>query len=713
MTQVETQATKNQLLIRKKSSGIAFLILDAPGKVNLLTSALMDEFDRALDELERDSQVKAIGMLSGKAETFCSGADLHEIMKFTDREQALALSSRGQAIFNKAASISKPTVIGINGVCLGGGLELALCADRRIATRAPITLIGLPEVKLGFIPGLGGTQRLPRLIGPRAAMEIIVGAEPITAAKAKEVGLVDEVVDADNLLDAVEQACLELAAKGKPAPPDKVASDLPPEKQKSFFAMAERSVRIKTRGKYPAPMKAIESMKVGLDKGITEGLKFEADAFADLSMSEVSKNLVFLYFTTEFAKQSASATFEKLGASRKLNEIGIVGGGMMGSSLAYLAALSGLKVWLKPVREERTEQLIGTLREQLGRVDGAQPDLVQGTTEYSALANCDVIVEACAEDEETKQTVLNELQKAVKPTCIITTNTSSLAINGLAEHLPHPENFLSTHFFYPVDKMPLVEIASHNATSREAAAVASGLVARLGKTPLAVKDSPSFLVNRLLYIYILQVAKLATQDHVPLNWLEDAAVDFGMPMGPLAMLDEVGFDVAHMVAQSLYKGFGERMKPPAVVQDCLNMGLIGKKSGEGMYKWDASGKRLGINDKLITELGCVLSTEKATQQQLNDLADAMILPMVDEACRCIEEKVVRRPREVDLAVVLGVGFPPFRGGLLRHADSVGLPNVIERLRTIYGTEPQFQISNHLLKLAEAGRGFYTRGAGED
>jgi 3-hydroxyacyl-CoA dehydrogenase/enoyl-CoA hydratase/3-hydroxybutyryl-CoA epimerase len=723
MTTTTGSTVRPNVIIRKRSSGLAFMLLDAAGKHNLLSSNVIDEFAENIQIAKNDPEIKALAIISGKPDTFLSGADLHEIMKFTAAEQAEELSRRGQKIFNELANLGKPTVAAIHGVCLGGGLEMVLCCNRRIATDDPITLIGLPEVRLGFVPGLGGTQRLPRLVGVRNSLEIILTGEPVTARRAHEIGVVDILTTPDKLMEVAEREALSLLKSGEWQSPDvaspKFAAELTPEKMKSLFAMAERSVRIRTRGNYPAQTQVLEVMKVGLHQGIEQGLDLEARTFANLSVSEVSKNLVFLFFTTEFAKQSAIAAAAKEDTPA-VSTVGIIGAGMMGSTIAQLAAQNGFNVLFRSAQEGRMESLQQRTQEIRQRLEKAKQDNAEGcahgtVTAISSdkeFAQADLITEACAEDSKTKAEIFDRLVPAIKPGTVITSNTSSLSISNFKKDVPENVTLVGTHFFHPVDKMPLVEVIAPAGTNKQALAQVTGFISKLGKTPVTVKDSPCFLVNRLLYCYLVEAARIMVEK-TPINWVEEAAIDFGMPMGPMALMDEVGLDIANMVATALVQAFGERMTPPKELDAALKLGMVGKKTGQGIYSWDESGKRLGFDPRLTENLGLVLSDTKVDKDLAHKLTLRMILPMVDEAARCLEEKVVRRAREIDLCMVLGMGFPPFRGGLLRYADALGVETIISELEALYTNGPKRTISKYLLKLASENRGFYTRSAGED
>jgi 3-hydroxyacyl-CoA dehydrogenase/enoyl-CoA hydratase/3-hydroxybutyryl-CoA epimerase len=715
-----TQAI-GQVILRRKTSGVATVLIDCPTKINSLTAEVTDELEQALIEVERDSSVKAMVLVSGKPDTFLSGADLHEIMKFTDVEVARRTSSRGQKILDRLAALAKPTVVGINGVCLGGGLELALSCKRRIATTDAKTLLGLPEVRLGLIPGMGGTQRLPRLIGLSAALELILSAEPVSSARALELGLVDELVAPDDLLERCHKLALEMLGESPEewARTSAAASAEDDKKREKLLAMAQRSVRIKTKGQYPASTRVLEVIKHGLANGQDAGQEMEAQVFAELSVTDTAKNLISLFFNTEFTRQTASLMTVKMQA-KPVSVVGVIGSGAMGLAIAQLAAMSGRTVLFKPTNRNQSdnpyERLLQAIeRSQSKSSSDSVAELKQHVKEVSSepeLAEADLIIEAIYEDEKLKIELFKRLEKLVKPDCTLASNTSSLSINKLAEHLADPGRFVGMHFFLPVDRMPLVEIISHRKTKREAIARAAGVVSDFNKIAIMVNDGPGFLVNRLLCTSILEAARLA-QEGVPLNWIDDSAVAFGMAMGPLVVLDEVGLDVAFKVADAL-NSLGPRFEPPAVIARTKALGLVGKKTGSGIYTWDETGRKLGINERLTTEIGLVVADSKAEPDKVEYIAQRLILPMIDEAARCLEDKIVRKPREIDLAMVLGTGFPPFRGGPLKYADSLGINKLLTRLSKIYAEDGSGRhVAQLLEKMAAEGRRFYSRAADGD
>lgn len=712
----QAEVAQRQVILRKRSSGVALVLVDCAGKLNFLTQEVMRDFEEIIGELESDASIKAVVFISGKPNTFLSGADLHEIIKFTEPKQAYELSRRGQKLFNRIANLKQPTVCAIHGVCLGGGLEAALSCTRRIASTDAITLLGLPELRLGFVPGLGGTQRLPRLVGLKKGLEMILGSDPISSQEALEVGLVDKLVAADDLLKEAEEDAIALAEGRLKA--REQATDLTSDKSKKLLAMSARSVRIKTKGNYPAQTQAIEVIETGIEKGLEAGLEAEAKAFGDLSVGSTSRNLVSLFFASEFVRQTAAMQAAR-DTVNQVKTIGVVGGGLMGISIAQLAAIHGYNVLVKPMRVERIDELQQELKDSIQRLHvkltkGQSVDEIVGrvkaVSNLSDLAPADVVIEAIAEDLEQKTILLKELSQVLKPECVIATNTSSMPLKDLASSVSNPSKLIGMHFFQPIERMPLVEIIPHATTGKEVTSRISGLAHLLDKTPVAAKDSPGFVVNRLLCCYLLEAANMVEKG-LPLNWLDDALVDFGMPIGPPTLVDEVGQELALAVAEELRSKFGTRRMPPApILQNLISVGATGKKVGKGVYLWDETGKRLGFNPDVF-EFGLKVSEEKADRETMAQIAEKLMLPVIDEASRCLEEKVVRRAREIDLAIVLGLGFPPFRGGILRYADSLGIPYVISKLKEHYAGERE--VSDSLLKMADEGRGFYSRQAGED
>ena len=491
---------------------------------------------------------------------------------------------------------------------------------------------------------------------------------------------------------------------------------------------ARRSMRMITRGNYPAQLQVIDVVETGLKSGLGR-LAEEAKTFAQLAVSNTSRNLVFLFFNAELVRQSALAAAEKENVT-PIKTIGIIGGGMMGAGLAKYLAEKGFRILFRSFNKERTEQAFAGIKEELQKSASRKTDSglessgnqendldIKAVFDDQEFSRADMILEATVENLATKAMLFKQLAPLVGPDCLLATITSSLSVTDIVSESKTGISVIGAHFFQPVDKMPLVEIAlpatsyitqnQREENYRQANAKLLHFLAEIGKTPLSVKDSPCFLVNRLLATYLLEAARLS-EAGVPLSWIDKAAVDFGMPLGPLTLLDEIGVDLALLVANTLAAKFPDRAVLPAVLKKVATLGMKGKRFGCGVYLWDANGKRLGINPRLIEEIGLKESENSIDEIESTNISRALILPMIDEAAHCLEEKVVRRAREVDIASVLGLGFPAFRGGILKYADSLGIQQVVEKLNEIYAqSKTQRKVSNMLSELALNNGKFYS------
>lgn len=708
---------KREILLVRRNSGAALVMFDSPGRYNSLGRNAIQDLSLAIEKAETDNTIKALILISGKPESFILGADLKEIRQAKDKQELFDISSQGHALFNRIASIGKPVITAVNGLCLGGGLELALTAHARIATPGPETQFGLPETRLGLIPGLGGTQRLPRLIGLKAALELIMSAEPIGAEEALTLGLIDAICDPDDLIEEAEKMALSMIATGDWT--NKFNSQISePEKSLKLLSITERAVRLKTKGNYPAQTKVLEVIKAGLLNGVKAGSELEAEVFSELAASSTAANLIALSINMEIAKQSAFSLCQKYPES-EIDSVAIIGAGKMGIGLAVLSATNGLATTLKTnadklesVSEEihsQAQTVVNRLLKNGGNKESLTEeflDLLAVTAKDSDLEEADLILECVKEDEEIKKIVLARCDANRNSQSIIASNTSGLSIQKLSKSLANPADFVGIHFFHPVARMPLVEVVYHPSTSKETLARALSFIDILDKTAVLVKDSPGFLINRLLTAYLVEFARM--MEVAPLNWIESAALEFGMPIGPMQLMDEVGIDVAFSVAANLYESFGERMKLPIMFYKVSALGVKGKKTGSGFYSWE-NDKPVQVNPELLSGTGTTVSPEPCPPEEKQRLAERLILPMIDEAARCLEERIINRPREVDVAVVLGIGFPAFRGGVLRYADSLGMKNLCQRLESIYKQSPdcQRQVSGLLTSYAASGRNFYS------
>lgn len=734
---------KLEILAVKRESGVALIIFDAPSKFNTLGSRTNLELEQVLDRLDADPEVRASVIVSGKPDSFIVGADLVEIRKLDTVAELQQLSRQGQQLFNRVSQSAKPIVGAINGTCLGGGLELALTFAYRVATNSSVTQFGLPETRLGIIPGLGGTQRLPAKIGLKAALDMILTGDAVTAEQALSMGLVDEVVHPDQLIETAERHAVRIADERKErleAPAMAAAesntnesvaeiptgqlkatplctTDLSPEKALKFLAVTQRAIRTRTRGNYPAQDHAIAAVREGIEKGFAAGLEYECNAFATLAAGDVSSNLMSLFFSQDFAKQAGKALVKKFPGA-PVKSVGVVGAGKMGTSVAQLAVSHGIAAVVRTDSnaEEIKERVLalakifqkqGTNKTDVHLLDAEKAaTLVKIVGDDKELAETDLIVECVLEDTPIKNAMLERCSQGAGEEAVIASNTSGLSITELSASVADAERFIGLHFFHPVDKMPLVEVVAHPHTSRAALARAVDFVLRIGKTPLMVKDGPGFLVNRLLLAYLVEVAHLLDEG-TPANWIEEAAIDFGMPMGPLQLMDEIGIEVCFSVARALPLRLG-RLKASPVLDRTSQLNFKGKQGNRGFYLWEDCEKRLGFNPDLADKCGYMFSPEKSTPEERARLVDRMICVMADEGAYCLEDKIVSKPREVDLGIVLGIGFPAFRGGVLKYADSIGLPKLLQKLESFYATTSgNRQVSPLLKKYIAMGRSFYS------
>lgn len=700
-----------------RPSGVGVLSMNAPGGVNALSSEVIAYFGQALDFVLNEPEVKALILTSGKKDIFLAGADIREILKIQDQKEAHELTSKGHVVLKKLEQLPKPVVAAVDGICFGGGLELIICCDKRIATNNPRTTFALPEVNLGLIPGLGGTQRLPRLIGLKSALELIMSGEEIDAREAERIGLIDQIVDPDILIETAANKALELLdqkfdrVKTKAEREVKAEeSDGGAQKRLNLLKITDRAVRVRTRGLYPSPRRAIESIQKGLEEGLEVGLSNEAAIFAELSVSQMAKNMINFYISKEMAVQTAKRARQEVG---DVTTIGIVGTGEMGNEIGQLAIRKNINVILKGSSEEKAVAAADRLMKRAEVLFADQPGVKQPIIEAAEvnddLRPAQLIIEAVYEDPDLKNKVMFEISRAVTGTCVIASNTSSFAISNLSQFSDKPERIVGLHFFNPVDRMPLVEVITHARTDKEVLKKAIAAVDQLGKVPVVVNDSPGFLVNRILTVFLEEAARMGGEG-IPLNWIEDAALAFGMPLSPFWLVDELGLRLCNKVTRLLYEKLGSRYEPPAMLNGLLLHEFDGRKTNGGIYMWD-NGKRLGLHKELLDKVhNMTIVDDKADEQMATLITDRLFLPMIDEAARCLEEKIVRKARDIDLALILGIAFPRFRGGLLRYADDLGIDYVVKKLEEIYERyEPAREISGLLLNLHKEGRRFYGLG----
>jgi 3-hydroxyacyl-CoA dehydrogenase / enoyl-CoA hydratase / 3-hydroxybutyryl-CoA epimerase len=679
----------------ENDNGIAGITFNLPGEpVNKLTAAVRVELEALVIGLRDDPATRAVVLISGKADNFIAGADIEEFTALTSQDAAERLSFEGQETVSRVETFHKPIVAAINGACLGGGLELALACHYRIATDHPKTQLGLPEVQLGLIPGAGGCQRLPRLIGARAALDMILSGKTERASKALRLGLVDEVVPQSILRRVAVAAAERLAREGLPKRAGKggvagLLLDRTSAGRRLVYRGARKQILKRTGGHYPAPLAALEAVRVGLEQGVTAGLAEEHRAFGELAVGDVSRKLVQIFFATTALKKDDGVP-PGTAVPRQIRRLGIIGSGFMGSGIAGTAVLNvevdtrlkdsdlmrvgkGLKAATRLLNDRLQKRRIS--RPQYERLSA----LLSGSADYNGFHRADLVIEAVFEDLDVKRKVLAEVEAVVRPEAIFATNTSTIPISQIAERAQRPERVLGMHFFSPVERMPLLEVIPTAATAADTLVTAVRFGRRMGKTVIVVADRPGFWVNRILSPYLNEAGHLL-QEGVPIQAIDQTMTAFGFPVGPVALLDEVGLDVAEKAGNVMHEAFGERMKPAGALSRMLGATRLGRKNGRGFYQY-REGHKAGVDKSVYPLLGV-----RPAEAHPDLVQRRLLFAMLNEAAMACAENVVRSPRDADIGAIFGIGFPAFRGGPLRMIDDLGAGRVVE---TLYQLQEQF------------------------
>jgi 3-hydroxyacyl-CoA dehydrogenase/enoyl-CoA hydratase/3-hydroxybutyryl-CoA epimerase len=673
----------------------------------------MGELAAIIEELhDKSSDLLGAIFFSHVEHCFLAGADINLIASLSTEAEAADKAEQGQTIYNRIEDLTIPTVVCVDGVCLGGGLELSLACKTIIASNSPKTSLGLPEVKLGIIPGFGGTYRLPRKIGLPNALDMILTGKTLRADKAKRLGLVAEVYPRENLLSMAPKF---LKASESHHTIKESIKEMATENfvtRKIIFQKVRESVLKKTNGFYQAPLKILDVMDSGMMKGRTSYLAGEAQAFGELAISEQSKNLQHIFFLSEGVKKYSGPKSTKPLA--RLERGAALGAGTMGGGIAWLMADAGMSPIMKDLS---IEALNLGLKQSSSNFSGAlkrkkiTPDdferkqrSITAQLDYSGFKKVDLLIEAVVENMDIKKKVFSETEKNVKPTCLLTSNTSSLSVEEMSKALEIPGRFAGLHFFNPVHMMPLVEIIVHSKVDPETVEALYKWVLRVKKTPVVVKDGPGFLVNRILMPY-LNEAGFLLEEGVSIKDIDTAALNFGMPMGPCRLLDEVGIDVAVKVAKVMYEGLGERAHPSKFSSVMAEKSFLGKKNAKGFYLYDEKSKALGINPDVEELLPAQKKKMSETELQMR-----LFLPMINEAATILKDEIVKTASEVDLGLIFGIGFPPFRGGLLRYADAEGLDKILAALNNFSETVDleRFRPCSYLVNLVESKTTFYEK-----
>jgi 3-hydroxyacyl-CoA dehydrogenase/enoyl-CoA hydratase/3-hydroxybutyryl-CoA epimerase len=698
----------------EKKQNVAIITLDQPGeKVNTLNEAMMEEFSSFLDDLESDNSILGAILISGKENNFIAGADIEMFKARETAEEIEQLSLDGHKILNRVEEHSKPVIVAIHGSCMGGGLELSLACHYRIASDHSKTIMGLPEVKLGILPGTGGTQRLPRLVGIQKSLNYMLTGKNIYAYQAKKMGLVDELVHKDALEEAAIKAVHKLA-NHKFERTDKRSSM---EKmiegnalgRNIIFSQALKQTLAQTKGNYPAPVKILKAVEYGYKNGKEKGLLNEAKLFGELGATKESRALVNLFFAMTDAKKNPQKELVK-----PVSKIGVLGAGLMGSGIADVSinkgnynvllkdrdlesAAKGEQVIWKDLDQKSKKRILTSFeRDQIA-------SRVTGVDSYKGFQDVDVVIEAVFEDLDLKHRIVKEVEDVTSSDTIFASNTSSLPISEIAKGASRPENVIGMHYFSPVQKMPLLEIITTDETADWVTATAYEVGIKQGKTVIVVNDGPGFYTTRILAPFMNE-ALLLLEEGASIEFLDKLMKQFGYPVGPMALLDEVGFDVGAHVGETMKTLFDKRgAKSSTKAQELLDAGYLGRKNKKGMYSY-SEGKKKEVNNDIYKHFGG--STRSNPDQETAQLR--MALTMINEAAYCLEEGILKSPTDGDLGAILGLGFPPFLGGPFRYIDQVGAETIVDKLTDFserFG--PRFKPAQILLDKAKSGDIFHS------
>jgi 3-hydroxyacyl-CoA dehydrogenase/enoyl-CoA hydratase/3-hydroxybutyryl-CoA epimerase len=686
--------------------GIVVLKFDRPDSpANIFDLETLAELESHLDELAKEGATRGLIIASAKPGIFMAGADLHSIRKM-NVEEVKNFIQRGQDVFNKLAALTFPTVAAVHGAALGGGYEVCLACDWRVASTDGATKLGLPETKLGIIPAWGGCTRLPRLLSVPKALDIILGGKVLPARQALRAGLVDEVVPREHLLIAARRWL------GRGKHPRGFAHSAPVNAVVDAVIApgARHEVYRKTHGNFPAIDKALEVVLKGSSSwDEKDSLEREREAVSELIASATTRQLLNLFFLQEKARKFSVPNASRDG--KPVARAAVIGAGIMGSGITQWLSARGIPVIMRDVDAERVAAGMGKIaglyaaavrsRTFTEREIRAGMDRISPAPAEVPLTSVDLVIEAAVEKMDVKKMLFQKLDTLVREDAILATNTSALSISELAAVTRHPSRVVGLHFFNPVHKMQLVEVVTGRDTSPEVAQRAVQFAQRIGKLPVLVKDSPGFLVNRILLPYMIEAAALFWQG-ASVTDIDSAMINFGMPMGPLRLTDEVGVDISLDVAETLAAAFPARLRVPDVLPALIGAGLLGRKAGKGFYKY-RKGSEASVN-KEVTKLRPPRMPNPPNPEEIEN---RLVLLMVNEAARCLEEGIVATPGEIDLAMVMGTGFAPFRGGPLRHADSVAIAKVADDLsRFAESAGPHYAPCALLKDMAKTGRRFY-------
>ncbi|MCT4613668.1 MAG: 3-hydroxyacyl-CoA dehydrogenase NAD-binding domain-containing protein [Marinifilaceae bacterium] len=680
--------------------GVCHLEFDLVGeKLNKLSTKVFNEFEEILEKLESDKEIEYLVFRSAKKDNFIAGADINEIREIETEQQAEQLCNMGNEIFTRFSKLPFKTIALIDGSCMGGGLEFALCFDYRICTDHISVKIGLPELNLGIYPGLGGTQRLPKLIGLQKAVELIIGAKILGGIKAMKYGIIDKCCHREyldrNLDDFISS--LKKGWRRKKRKTNFLESTW--IGRKIFFSAVKKKIIKNTKGHYPAPLVCLKLIIQTYRKSVSKGLKLETRYFKPLAISSVSKNLINIFFTSEKLKKDRGVDTATDIQINNIDKAAVIGAGVMGAGICWLFNKNKIDVILKDLNFNMIAKALGTCKSYYNyflrtrkmtrqEVDMRMVNIIT-QTDYNGFKSTDIVIEAIFEDLEAKQNLISEIEANSSDTTIIASNTSSLSINDLASSMQIPSRFIGLHFFNTPNRMQLVEVIVGDKTSERCILDTVNLIKKLKRIPIVVKDSPGFIVNRVLMPFMVEAFYLL-ENGIDMSRIDRLMKEFGMPMGPFELADFVGLDILSNVSKIFESKLGSSAKSPQIVdiissdKDCL-----GRKTGKGFYVYSKTKANRVFNDSMKSAVEKYRKEKNIKTLQLSDsqIKEMLIYRMINEAYKCMEEGIVADENYIDIAMIYGAGFPPFRGGVFRYAKSIGESIVYKQLKdfeNIYG-----------------------------